>query len=71
MQCAACAHGDHDMMPYTAFVLSLLPELDFRNHWTGGSIVTLLFVQLFASRALSCAKHDMGGCSFMVKSENT
>ena len=67
MQCAACTHGDRDMMPFTAFVLPL-PELDFET--TGGSI-TLLFVQLFTSRASTCAKHDMGGCSFVVKSENT
>ena len=66
MRCAACAHGGHDIMSFTEFVLPL-PELDFET--TGDSIVR--YCCSFALRALSCTKHDMGGRSFMVKSENT
>ena len=53
-------------MSFTEFVLPL-PELDFET--TGDSIVR--YCCSFALRALSCTRHDMGGRSFMVKSENT
>ena len=43
----------------------VLSGLDFEA--TGGSICTLLFVQLFASMAMSHCKHDIGALHGLMR----
>ena len=52
-------YAHSDVVPFKCCVLS---GLDFEG-WQ--LRCTLLFIQLFASRTLSCYKHDMGALSWL------